>query len=204
VKKINAANRKHDQLSKAISRSENDTNNRDQLLQRLLAYETEICELETRLDELLDAKTDRRQKLLTDRTTHRHREQPIVQNKEAKETTVTQDASPLSLSSPSSSNNDNNPAIRTTFNAAAALCGARDESSLLCNECGIIPTQRQCRKCKDRYVCDVCCSTKRGLELIWWCDICFGKETTASQNLIRSGDYDSEAEDGCRVDSRSC
>ncbi len=112
--KINAANRKHDQLSKAISRSENDTNNRDQQLQRLLAYETEICDLETRLDELLDAETDRRQTLLTDRTTRRHREQPIVQNKEAKETNVTQDASPLSLSLSSSSNDDNNPAIRST------------------------------------------------------------------------------------------
>ena len=56
--KIHAANRKHDQLSNFIYRSENcDAGIRDHQLQRLQAYKTEITELETKLDELLDEET---------------------------------------------------------------------------------------------------------------------------------------------------
>jgi hypothetical protein len=191
--KIHAANRKHDQLSNVIYRSgeQGNSNIRDQQLQRLLVHETEISELETKLDELLDAETDRRQKVLSDRTTAHHLERKQQGEQEARR--VTQDDSPHSWCSSLSSRDNNNLGVITTtpLNAAASI---GHETSLLCNECGVMPTQRKCRKCKERYVCDVCCSTKRGLELAWWCATCFGKESAASQTLIRSGDYDSEAD----------
>lgn len=91
-----------------------------------------------------------------------------------------------------------NPAgvVTTTPFKNAAVIG--NESSVLCDECGAIPTQCKCRKCKERYVCDICCSTKRGLELAWWCATCFGNESVvASQELIRSGDYDSDTDHDC-------
>lgn len=191
--RIHAANRKHDQLSKAIYHYDQGTNSnvRDQQLQRLHAYETEIGELETKLDELLDAETDRRQKVLSDRTTVHHLEKQNEREQEARR--VTQDDSPHSWSSLSSKdNNRGEVAVTPAFNSAAAT---RDETSLqLCHECGVIPTQRKCRKCKEQFVCDVCCSTKRGLELAWWCATCFGNESVASQTLIHSGDYDSETD----------
>ena len=42
-----------------------------------------------------------------------------------------------------------------------------------CNE----PTSHSCQGCK-RYVCSICCETKRGLEMAWWCEECFKKLKT--------------------------
>lgn len=189
--KIHAANRKHDQLSNVLYRSENGSQSiRDLQFQRLLAYETEITELETKLDELLDAETSRRQKMLSDRTA-------ACRDDEQKPQTIMgehDDISPQPWSSASSSKGSDNPTTPiTSFNGV--VCAVGGDNSLLCEECNVIPTQRKCRKCKERYVCDVCCSTKRGLEMVWWCELCFGKETVASQALIRSGNYDSETDD---------
>ena len=46
---------------------------------------------------------------------------------------------------------------------------AHDASSFTCIECRKNPSTHKCRKCKD-FVCDICCSVKRGLEMIWWCE----------------------------------
>ncbi|KAI2513541.1 hypothetical protein MHU86_1015 [Fragilaria crotonensis] len=138
--KIHAANRKHDQVLKAIYHFDQGTNSniRDQQLQRLQAYETKISELETKLDELLDAETDRRQKVLSDRTTVHHL-QKKQNEREQEARRVTQDDSPHSWSSLSSKdNNCGEVAVTPAFNAAAAT---RNETSLqLCHECGVMHT----------------------------------------------------------------
>ncbi len=57
-------------------------------------YENEISELETKLDELLDAESDRRQKILPDCTTLHHLERKQQSKQETRR--VTQDDSPHS------------------------------------------------------------------------------------------------------------
>jgi hypothetical protein len=66
-----------------------------------------------------------------------------------------------------------------------------DISKLLCVECEKIPSNHCCRKCKQR-VCTVCCTTKRHLEMVWWCKTCFANESNESQAIIRAGDYVSD------------
>ena len=62
-----------------------------------------------------------------------------------------------------------------------------------CIECNL-PSNHSCRKCKE-CVCSLCCSEKRELENAWWCEICFKKQTVASQQLIRDGRYYSSDEE---------
>jgi hypothetical protein len=45
-----------------------------------------------------------------------------------------------------------------------------------CIECNV-RTSHSCQGCK-RYVCSICCETKRGLEMAWWCEECFKKLKT--------------------------
>ena len=58
----------------------------------------------------------------------------------------------------------------------------------LCIECNEMPSQHKCRKCKE-YVCNACCSSKRELEMVWWCGKCFDEESLSTQNEIRKGGY---------------
>ena len=60
-----------------------------------------------------------------------------------------------------------------------------------CMECMLVPTDHRCRKCTHR-VCSACCSTKRHLEMVWWCEMCFNKESPESKAIIRAGDYCSD------------
>ena len=63
-----------------------------------------------------------------------------------------------------------------------------------CIECNL-PSNHSCRKCK-KCVCSLCCAEKRELENAWWCNMCFKKQTVASQQLIRDGlYYSSDKED---------
>ena len=59
-----------------------------------------------------------------------------------------------------------------------------------CNE----PSSHSCEKC-NKTVCSVCCSEKRGLEMVWWCDVCFKTQSLWNQTLIRDGNYSSSDEE---------
>jgi hypothetical protein len=76
---------------------------------------------------------------------------------------------------------------------AEAMLAIASQEVLVCTECTITPTTHKCRRCK-RYVCDVCCSTQRGLEMIWWCAACFENESLSNQQTIRNGNYESDSD----------
>jgi hypothetical protein len=67
----------------------------------------------------------------------------------------------------------------------------RQHGSVFCIECSVMPSSHQCRRCK-QYVCTSCCSTKRGLEMTWWCSTCFEQESLTTQKQIRDGNYHSD------------
>jgi len=77
---------------------------------------------------------------------------------------------------------------------AEALLAVAAAPSLVCIDCKIIPTTHTCRRCK-QFVCDLCCSTKRDLEMIWWCADCFDAESLTNQRIIRDGMYQSDGDD---------
>jgi hypothetical protein len=157
--KIDAVTRKHDHLSKQISRlPENSVNTmRHQLLEKLHVHETDLEELELQLNALLDAKSKRREKVLSNREAAHGSSQL-----EHKQMTTQDDCSGPRSSSLSS--------VKEVFIRAPATddgCTASGEVHMIaaaigpvCCECSIMPTKYKCRKCKERYVCDICCSTK--------------------------------------------
>ena len=63
----------------------------------------------------------------------------------------------------------------------------------VCIECKQTPTTHKCRRCR-QFVCDFCCSEKRGLQMIWWCGTCFDDESLTNQKQIREGKYESDDE----------
>ena len=81
-----------------------------------------------------------------------------------------------------------------TKSPAEAMLAIASQAVLVCVECSITPTTHKCRRCK-RYVCDVCCSTQRGLEMVWWCAYCFDNESLSNQKTIREGNYESDSDD---------
>jgi hypothetical protein len=74
-----------------------------------------------------------------------------------------------------------------SFDAAAtpstAAGGARASQSKSCIERNTTPSTHKCRKCKES-ICDLCCSSKRNLEMVWWCRRCFDKESLTNQRQI--------------------
>ncbi len=155
---------------------------------KLGAYKTELEELESQLDVLLDEETKRQGKALSARATaadQQEQKQRTLQHDDQKQRTSRNDGS-VSLSSSSSSIGIPSLAIKDIPSVAGSTGPA------VCNKCLCIPTNHKCRKCKKvPYVCDVCCLTKPDLELAWWCKACFAKETPAAQALICSGNYNS-------------
>ena len=67
-------------------------------------------------------------------------------------------------------------------------------SGSICVECSITPTTHKCRRCR-RFVCTLCCSEKRHLDMIWWCSDCFDNESITNQQQIRDGKYESDGEE---------
>jgi hypothetical protein len=65
--------------------------------------------------------------------------------------------------------------------------------ALVCVECSVNTTHK-CHKCK-LYVCTICCSEKRNLEMSWWCQECFDAESFDNQQKIRAGCYESDDEE---------
>ncbi len=182
--RIGVVTRMYDWLSRKVSRSENGINNVH--TEKLSAYKTELEELELQLDVLLDEETERRGKVLSARATavdQQEQEQRTLQDHDEQKQRSLRDDGSVSLSSSSSAG-----ILGLANKDIPAIAG---NTGPLCNECSNIPTNHKCRKCKERYVCDVCCSTKRDLEMVW-CETCFVKETPAAQAFIRSGNYDSD------------
>ena len=68
------------------------------------------------------------------------------------------------------------------------------KASFICIDCRKNPSTHKCRKCRG-FVCDICCSVKRGLEMIWWCERCFENESLTNQKQIRAGNYESDNEE---------
>jgi exonuclease VII small subunit len=66
-------------------------------------------------------------------------------------------------------------------------------SGSICVECSITPSTHKCRRCR-RFVCTLCCSEKRHLDMIWWCGDCFDNESITNQQQIRDGKYFSDGE----------
>jgi hypothetical protein len=80
-----------------------------------------------------------------------------------------------------------------TKSPAEAMLSIASQEVLVCIECSITPTTHKCRRCR-RYVCDVCCYSQRGLEMIWWCAECFDNESLTNQKTIREGNYECDNE----------
>ena len=74
--------------------------------------------------------------------------------------------------------------------ATSKLVPNDNNTCIECNE----PSNHSCEKC-NKSVCSVCCSEKRGLEMVWWCDVCFKTQSLWNQRLIREGNYSSSDEE---------
>ncbi len=84
--------------------------------------------------------------------------------------------SPLTMADENGSTTNNSVVVMRNHStiSTSKRSTALDEkrANNLCVECSALPSIHKCRRCK-QYVCDMCCATKRGLEMVWWCDSCF-------------------------------
>ena len=69
----------------------------------------------------------------------------------------------------------------------------RAPSGSICVECSTTPSTHKCRRCQ-RFVCTLCCSEERHLDMIWWCGDCFDNASITNQQQIRDGKYESDGE----------
>jgi hypothetical protein len=100
--------------------------------------------------------------------------------------------SPLSTGSTDEQETDFVTPMPATTTATVNHSDGTRKKSTVCIECSIMPSTHQCRRCK-QYVCATCCSSKRSLEMIWWCGTCFEQESLTTQNFIRAGNYNSDS-----------
>ena len=143
------------------------------MLDQLDVYDVEIANLENKLKDLQNSEVDRRARAIESRSLS------LVQQE-------TNNASgcimPLG-------GVFETPPQRTTSPLTSV------STTLYCIECQVIPTTHKCHRCKG-LVCDLCCSTDQGLEMVWWCGNCFELESLTTQNLIRSGKHQSDGSEG--------
>jgi hypothetical protein len=71
---------------------------------------------------------------------------------------------------------DEDAGDESSVNDAANVRDNNNGDKNICIECNE-RTSHSCQGCK-RYVCSICCETKRGLEMAWWCEGCFKKLKT--------------------------
>jgi hypothetical protein len=161
------------------------------MLQQVDNYEAEIECLETKLKEVQTVEVQRR----TSAIAARHHQPP----------SIILDLSPfVPVDSGGSVRGvpqrelafDTPPAATTETTTTRASKG----NDFICTECCIMSTTHTCRRCR-RYVCDICCSTLRSLEMVWWCALCFDKESLSTQNLIREGNYNSDGDSNSVVNN---
>jgi hypothetical protein len=79
--------------------------------------------------------------------------------------------------------------MNNNMTPASDVVPQTSDAKNVCMECNLIPTNHLCLKCKVVRVCACCCDEHRGLYNNTWCKGCFEKETPASQQIIRNGDY---------------
>ena len=141
----------------------------------------EIENLEAELRNLQETESQRRDKVimmyqLTDEENIRHR----VEGGDIENDLV------LTKNTPDKNSPDDYP-------LNAALQHTRAPSASICVECSITPITHKCQRCR-RFVCTLCCSEKRHLDMIWWCGECFDNESITNEQQIREGKYESDGE----------
>lgn len=176
--KLAAVTRKSDRLTEKYNRAKKGMA-ANEMKVLLDTYDAEIEGLEQQLQDIQQAEMKRRRQLAQ-----------LVQapqspstNKEARTVCPTIEFEDIDLVS-------RLPAA-TTPSTAAAREAQRSEQSKFCVECNVTPSTHKCRKCKE-VVCDLCCSSKRNLEMVWWCGSCFDNESPTNQRQIREGKYESD------------
>lgn len=161
--------------------------------------ESQVGDLEVELTILQDAEVQRRSQAIAshdnDRAVSRSSSSSILVDDHAASTLTMLGArdfmsmSPLTTAThtggtPTETNRNDEDTNRTNDDEEA-------QNSNKCIECKSVPTDHRCRKCTQR-VCSACCNTKRQLEMVWWCEMCFNKESPESKAIIRAGDYCSD------------
>jgi hypothetical protein len=134
-----------------------------QKFQSLFANETEINDLEAKLDELLDVepKDNKRCCLIA--------QHAMMLRYRSNQTGMEEiHNSPQLWSSTSSSNIDNNHPVQSAGTHRTEMYALFAMKGHDCVTNAVLFQHRvaKCRKCKERYVSDVCCSTKCGLKLV--------------------------------------
>jgi GTP-binding protein EngB required for normal cell division len=167
------------------------------MLDQLDVYDVEIANLENKLKDLQNSEVARRARAIESRLS-------IPQQEETNKTfnTSTSTTSVSGFMMPLGGVFETPPQRTTSPLTTVSNKPSRAEEEHVCLllttsnciECQVIPTTHKCHRCKG-LVCDLCCSTKRGLEMIWWCGNCFELESLTTQNLIRSGKYQSDDDD---------
>ncbi|KAI2507315.1 hypothetical protein MHU86_7151 [Fragilaria crotonensis] len=168
--KLAAITRKSDRLTEKFHRAKKGTTAANDMKELLEKYDDEIESLELQLQDIQKAEIKRRQSNST----------PLADTEEAGvcSTIMIEDMDLVALGA-------------TTTPSSVAAARAQGSKSNLCIECNITPSTHKCRKCKE-YVCDLCCSSKRNLEMVWWCARCFDEESLTNQRQIREGKYESD------------
>jgi hypothetical protein len=161
---IAALTRKSDKLSERYFHS---VNKDSSMLEQVDIYEVEISRLESKLKDVQTSEVERRATALLTSSTDVLR----VDEDDGTTTLVVE-----------------TPALQSTSQTNQQVPG---ES--VCIECGITSTMHTCQRCK-LYVCSMCCSTHRQLEMIWRCARCFDVQSLTTQNMIRDGNYNSDGE----------
>ena len=161
------------------------------ILQQVDIFEAEIECLESKLKEVQTVEVQRRTSAIAAR---HHLPPPVIVDLSA---IVHVDSGRSVLGLPQRELAFDTPPAATTETTTTR---ASKGNAFLCTECCIMSTTHTCRRCR-RFVCDICCSTLRGLEMVWWCALCFDKESLSTQNLIREGNYNSDGDSNSVVNN---
>jgi hypothetical protein len=178
------------------------------MLDQLDMYEADISNLERKLKELQNMEVARREEVIESRACLDRELEEV--DKESSSTTISSGVvlvppvAGLVFKTPPLQHQTSTSPLTTVSTNKLLPAGQQCEeegkamsssttTATTCIECGILPTIHKCRRCK-RLVCDLCCVSKRGLEMIWWCADCFDLESLTTQNQIRSGTYNSDDE----------
>jgi len=180
---LTSLNKRHDRLLERYYRTENGLMQAE-IKENLDRYENEILEMETNIKNLQEAEVSRRKNVILFRQaaaaashgTSGGTEPPQVIDCSETLRTTSPATSFFSVPLPEL---DEPPACKASF---------------ICIACRKNLSTHKCRKCKE-FVCDICCSVKRGLEMIWWCERCFENESLTNQKQIRAGNYESDNEE---------
>ena len=167
------------------------------MLDQLDVYDVEIANLESKLKDLQNSEVARRARAIESRLSLPHQDASDTFTASTSVASVSGVIMPLGGIFETPPQRTTSPL--TTISNKPTQEEQQQEHILqtttsYCIECQVIPTTHKCHRCKG-LVCDLCCSTKRGLEMIWWCGNCFESESLTTQNLIRSGMYYSDDDD---------